>query len=136
MNTISRDNNMQGVGTAYRVDKARKTTEITNNQVNTKLSGMEFNQNAGTLRFWVIGHDITFGTLAEPIPAPLCSGILVADGNISMLSYPLAKTGINLLAATGAGHWDIARYRNSGLGAGAGLGTGPAHPTGHGSAQR
>ncbi|HRN37344.1 MAG TPA: hypothetical protein PLV70_02265 [Flavobacteriales bacterium] len=81
MNTISRDNNMQGVGAAYRVDKARKTTEITNNRVNTKLSGMEFNQNAGTLRFWVIGHDITFGTLAEPVPAPLCSGILVADGN-------------------------------------------------------
>ncbi len=117
MNTISRDNNMQGVGTAYRVDKARNTTEITNNRVNTKLSGMEFNQNAGTLRFWVIGNDITFGTLAEPIPAPLCSGILVADGNsggqdsriegntISMLSHPLAKTGINLLAAR---KWTVA----------------------------
>lgn len=111
MNTDSRDNNMQGMGTGYRVDKARKTTEITNNKVAAKLNGMEFNQNAGTLRFWVTGNDITFGTLAELVPAPLCNGILVADGNsggqdsriegnaISMSSLPLARTGINLLAA-------------------------------------
>lgn len=111
MNVDSRDNYMQAVGTGYRVDKARQFADILNNRVSAKLNGMEFNQNAGTEHFWVQGNDIAFGTLTDLIPAPLCSGILVADGNdggqdsriegntINMMSYPLAKTGISLNSA-------------------------------------
>ncbi len=111
MNTDSRNNKMLNVSTGYRVDKARKTTDINRNAITAKLHGMVFNQNAGTLHFWVQDNDITFGTLTGPVLAPLCSGILVADGpsggensriegnTISMLAYPLAKAGITLYPA-------------------------------------
>lgn len=111
MNTDSRDNNMQGVGTGYRVDKARNETYIMDNQVVAKLNGMDLRLNAGTTHFWVQDNDIAFGTLTELIPAPLCSGILVSDGNdggsdsriegntIQMMDYQLATSGITLYPA-------------------------------------
>ncbi|HRO40956.1 MAG TPA: hypothetical protein PLZ25_13670, partial [Flavobacteriales bacterium] len=117
MNTSSRDNNMQAMGTGYRVDRARASTSITNNRVVAKRDGMVFNQNAGTANFWVKDNDITFGSPSFSMPISQYSGIVVADAHeggadsriednkIFHTANTNAHAGISLLAAK---QWTVA----------------------------
>ncbi len=80
MTVWSEQNNMQGVGTAYRVESSRnRYVDILSNQVHALYQGIDLRMNQGAVHVLVQDNDITFGDVSNPfLPLP-CFGIIVNE---------------------------------------------------------
>lgn len=112
MNVVSSDNNMQDMGTAYRVMRSGyRGVDITSNTMRTRFHGMDLLANDGADHILVQNNSITFGDDPCTNNCPGYTGINVAEGNyenpssvirnnsIHYLPLSSSRTGINLLAA-------------------------------------
>ncbi|MBK6894765.1 MAG: hypothetical protein IPH00_16960 [Flavobacteriales bacterium] len=80
MTVWSEQNNMQNVGTAYRVERSgNRYVDILSNQMHTLSTGIDLRMNQGATHVRVQNNDITFGDLVNPwIPLPTF-GIIVNE---------------------------------------------------------
>ena len=112
MNVRSADNRMEGMETAYHVERSGyRSVDLLNNDIRNHRSGIELLFNDGADHVLVQGNEIHFGDFTACSPCPSYSGILVSEGNYAnpssvirnnILQYYLngaSRQGVNLITA-------------------------------------